>query len=133
MSGQHEERGPGRRRCCGSAAAGRGRGALLEPAVLAALARGESHGYDLVAAIEEITGGAVVADTGGLYRVLRRLEDEGSVISHWEEGEAGPARRSYRLTDEGRELLAHWLQHLRERKRALDALVDVVDAAAGDA
>ncbi|GAB4285093.1 MAG: hypothetical protein Kow0067_07610 [Coriobacteriia bacterium] len=101
--------------------------------MLAALVRGESHGYDLVAAIEEITGGAVVADTGGLYRVLRRLEDEGSVVSHWEEGEAGPARRSYQLTDEGRELLAHWLQHLRERKRTLDTLVDVVRAAIGEA
>lgn len=130
------DHGQGRRRCCEAADGtrrhlGRGRGALLEPAVLAALASSESHGYDLVRAIEEMTGGEVVPDTGGLYRVLRRLEEDGDVVSCWEETGTGPQRRSYRLTDTGRELLGHWLDHLEERRRVLDTLVTAVRGAAG--
>lgn len=117
-----------RRRCCEAADGtqrhlGRGRGALVEPALLIALARSEAHGYDLVRAIGEMTGGDVVPDTGGLYRMLRRLEADGVVTSSWQESDAGPQRREYRLTGEGRELLGHWMQHLTERRDALERLI----------
>lgn len=126
--------GPRRRRCCEAADGtqrqlGRGRGALLEPALLTALAGAEAHGYDLVRSIEQLTGGEVVPDTGGLYRLLRRLEAEGVVTSSWQEGESGPQRREYRLTAEGRTLLAHWVVHLEERRRALDVLTEAARAA----
>jgi PadR family transcriptional regulator, regulatory protein PadR len=123
--------GRGHRRCCEAADGtqrhlGRGRGALLEPAVLAALASSESHGYDLARAIEQMTEGQVVPDTGGLYRVLRRLEEDGDVVSCWEETAAGPQRRCYRLTESGRQLLGHWLGHLEDRRRSLDTLIAAV-------
>ncbi|MHB1341429.1 MAG: PadR family transcriptional regulator [Coriobacteriia bacterium] len=120
-----------RRRCCeaadGTRRAGNGRGSLLEPAVLAALARSEAHGYDLIRTVEELTGGSVIPDAGGLYRMLRRLEGDGLVSSTWEGGDAGPQRREYTLTDDGRALLSHWLQHLTERRVALDALIKAVE------
>lgn len=127
--------GPGgahrRRRCCESGdgtrrGVGAGRGALVEPALLAVLARSEGYGYDLVRAIEETTGGEVVPDTGGLYRLLRRLEDDGFVTSEWQDGGSGPQRRSYRITEDGRALLEHWAGHLEERRRTLDALIAAV-------
>lgn len=128
------EPGRRRRRCCESEdgtrrGVGGGRGAFVEPALLAVLARSEGYGYDLVRAIEEMTGGEVVPDAGGLYRLLRRLEEDGFVTSAWQEGESGPQRRSYRITDEGRALLGHWIGHLEERRRALDALVTAVQSA----
>ncbi|MDO9556363.1 MAG: PadR family transcriptional regulator [Coriobacteriia bacterium] len=124
--------GQGRRRRCEAADGthrqlGRGRGALLEPAVLAALADSEAHGYDVRKSIEDMTSGLVSADSGGLYRLLRRLEDDGVVVSTWVEGGSGPQRREYALTAEGRELLAHWLDHLRERERVLSLLVAAVE------
>ena len=122
-----------RRRCCeaadGTRRAGNGKGALLEPAVLAALARSEAHGYDLIRTIEEMTNGSVTPDAGGLYRMLRRLEGDGLVSSTWEGGDAGPQRREYTLSDTGRELLRHWLQHLTQRRAALDALINAVEQA----
>ncbi|MBN1193687.1 MAG: PadR family transcriptional regulator [Coriobacteriia bacterium] len=124
--------GHGRHRCCQAADGtrrGRGQGALIEPLVLAALTRSEAHGYDLVRTVEEITQGEVVPDAGGIYRVLRRLEADGVVSSHWEEGAAGPQRRSYRLTDDGRELLKHWMGHLEERRRSLEVLIQAVSEA----
>ena len=117
-----------RRRCCESGdgtrrGVGAGRGAFVEPALLAVLARSEGYGYDLVRAIEEATGGEVVPDAGGLYRLLRRLEEDGFVTSEWQDGGSGPQRRSYRITDDGLALLEHWVGHLEERRRALEVLI----------
>ena len=122
----------GRRRCCEAADGsrrGRGQGAQLEPLVLAALARSDAHGYDIVRDIDALTSGAVAADLGGVYRVLRRLDEAGMVSSAWAEGDAGPARREYHLTDEGCRLLEHWIGHLEERRRTLDVLIDAVRSA----
>jgi PadR family transcriptional regulator PadR len=119
-------RGGGR----GCRGAGRGRGGLVEPAVLAALAgAGSAHGYALVEAIDELAGDQVCAGSGAVYRVLRRLEEEGCVVSEWEEGDAGPQRRSYRMTEQGAEVLAEWVEHLRERAQAFEAIVDAANAA----
>jgi DNA-binding PadR family transcriptional regulator len=104
------------RPCCRRSGGG-GRGALVEPAALASLLDAGSHGYDLRRAILEMTDGALDVDPGGLYRVLRRLEGDGFVVSVWEESASGPAKRAYRLTDRGRDLAQGWLDHLRERER----------------
>lgn len=97
----------------------------MEPALLAALSVSEGHGYDLARAIEEMTASEVVPDAGGLYRILRRLEEDGFVTSEWQEGDSGPQRRSYRITSDGRALLAHWVVHLEERRQTLDVLIDL--------
>jgi PadR family transcriptional regulator PadR len=110
---------------------GRGRGALLEPAVLAALAEQSAHGYDLRRAIEQMTEGIVVVDPGGIYRLLRRLEEESLVRSAWAEGEFGPQRREYVLTDAGRELLAHWRDDLARRQRAFGSVIAAIDRTLG--
>ncbi len=106
---------------------GAGRGSLLEPAVLAALTTATSHGYDLRAAVEELTCGFLVVDPGGLYRALRRMEDDGFVASTWMEGEHGPQRRTYRITDDGREVLGAWAERLAARRTALDGILRAID------
>lgn len=108
--------GVGNRPCCRRAGGG-GRGALVEPAALAGLLSKAAHGYDLRREIGDITGGELEVDAGGLYRVLRRMEDEGFVTSTWVETVSGPQRRDYELTAEGRELAEDWVAHLRERER----------------
>ncbi|MDY0088273.1 MAG: PadR family transcriptional regulator [Coriobacteriia bacterium] len=112
--------GPGRP-CCRRGGGGGG-GAFVEPAALAALARSGGHGYDLRREISELTDGAFDVDAGGLYRVLRRLEEEGFVSSRWAEGDSGPQRRDYELTPEGRDLAHDWIEHLRERERVSSVL-----------
>lgn len=104
----------------------RGRGGLLEPVLLSALADGDAHGYALVEAVDGITDGRVCADTGGVYRTLRRLEEMGCVASDWVEGDSGPQRRRYRLTEDGRDLLKDWIEHLSER---CDTITRIVKAA----
>lgn len=106
---------------------GRGRGVLLEPAVLASLASQPAHGYDLRKTVEEMTDGFVCVDPGGIYRLLRQLEQDGFVESKWSEGEFGPQRREYQITRDGRELLAQWGEDLRLRERAFQSLIEVIE------
>lgn len=120
----------GERPCC-RRGAGSGGGAFVEPAALAALVRQGGHGYDLRREISEMTGGELDVDAGGLYRVLRRLEEERFVTSSWAEGDSGPARRDYALTAEGRELAHDWIAHLRERERISGLLAEALSSALG--
>ena len=80
---------------------------LREPTflVLAALGPGPLHGYGIIKAIEEMSDGRVRLRAGTLYAALDRLEDQGLVAFHGEGSGGGPARRYYRLTEAGRELL----------------------------
>ena len=110
----------GRKPCCRRR--GGGGGALVEPAALAALLYAGGYGYDLRRTILEMSDGEVDADVGGLYRTLRRMEDEGSVVSRWCEEGAGPRRREYELTKQGIELAEQWIDALRSRER-LDGLL----------
>lgn len=104
-----------------------GGGALVEPAALAALLAAGACGYDLRRTIIERTGGEVDVDVGGLYRALRRLEEEGAVVSRWSEDAAGPRRREYELTQQGVELAEQWVDALRRRERVSGLLAEMLE------
>ena len=95
---------------------------FAEPAVLLLLKERPAHGYDLLERIAELAGESI--DMGNLYRVLRALEEEGLVRSEWHGEGAGPARRSYELTDPGRKLLDSWAESLGETQRRIGAFLD---------
>jgi PadR family transcriptional regulator PadR len=95
---------------------------FLRPCLLLLLAETPSHGYDLLERLAAL--GLPTADPGGLYRVLRALERDELVISHWETSEAGPARRTYELTAEGHEWLHAWAGALSEGRRIVGAFLD---------
>ncbi len=74
----------------GALGGGRGRRLLFEAAVPAALAEQKAaHGYDLRRVLAELTEGFLQVDSANVYRVLRRLEQDGFVTSTWTEGEHG--------------------------------------------
>ncbi len=78
----------------------------LDLLVLAALARtGPAHGYALISAMRDDSGGELDLPEGTVYPALHRLERLGLVRSEWVE--ASPRRRRvYTLTGAGREALA---------------------------
>jgi DNA-binding PadR family transcriptional regulator len=82
--------------------------------ILAALAEGRLHGYGLIKAVEEQSGGKVLLDPANLYRVLRRMQRDGWIGEVGDE-EAG-RRRSYGITARGRSVL-------RSEVDRLDALL----------
>jgi poly-beta-hydroxybutyrate-responsive repressor len=97
----------------------------LRASLLLLIGEAPVHGYDL---LEQIAGlGLHTIDAGGLYRALRVMEGEGIVASTWEHSASGPARRTYRLTGEGREWLHAWAGALRETHRYLSSYLDRYD------
>lgn len=89
----------------------------LRPCLLLLLAEGTSHGYELLEQVAAL--GLERVDPGGLYRCLRAMDEEGLVRSTWEPSAAGPARRTYELTDDGREWLHVVAGSLAEVSRSL--------------
>jgi DNA-binding PadR family transcriptional regulator len=84
--------------------------------LLLALAGEERHGYGLVLAIAEHTNGLVALDPGNLYRVIKRLLEDGLVAEAGQrnaDDAGGERRRYYRLTPLGGRVLAAELERLR--------------------
>ena len=69
----------------------------LRLALLALLAEGAKHGYELMRELEERSGGTYRASAGSIYPTLQQLEDEGLALSERVDG-----KRVYQLTDSGR-------------------------------
>jgi PadR family transcriptional regulator PadR len=63
------------------------------------------HGYDLCQLIERRSEGALRFKAASLYPLLYRLERRGWVKGRWVES-GGRRRRFYRITAEGRKVLA---------------------------
>jgi PadR family transcriptional regulator, regulatory protein PadR len=97
---------------------------FVEPALLLLLAERPMHGYELLELLPGVAREERRVDLGNLYRLLRSLEEEGVVASEWDEGLPGPAKRVYRLTDSGRELLARWVAALGEAREVITAFID---------
>ena len=76
---------------------------VLDLCVLAELERGESYGYGVARALEELGLGPVPGGT--LYPVLGRLERAELIRSRWVDSAAGPPRKYYAVTRDGASLL----------------------------
>jgi PadR family transcriptional regulator PadR len=94
---------------------------FAEPAVLLLLRERPVHGYELLEQLPELTGERV--DMGNLYRFLRLLEHEDIVRSEWDDKAAGPSKRVYELTDEGRALLDQWASALGDARARTDSFL----------
>jgi DNA-binding PadR family transcriptional regulator len=77
---------------------GRMRRGDIRTALLAALAEGPGHGYDLMQSLEQKTEGVWRPSPGSVYPTLQLLEDEGLVRSSERDG-----KKVYEITDTGRE------------------------------
>ena len=94
---------------------GRGRRRMFESGelrlvLLKLIADEPRHGYDLIRAIEEITGGRYAPSPGVIYPTLTLLEDMGLV----EEAAGEGSRKPFQATDEGRKLLDESKQEVEE-------------------
>ena len=96
---------------------------FVEPALLLLLDERGTHGYELLDRMGDVIPGERI-DMGNLYRLLRALEGDGLVRSEWDESLPGPAKRTYELTDEGRDLLRAWSKALRETQSVVKGFLD---------
>jgi PadR family transcriptional regulator PadR len=76
---------------------------VLELAVLAVIARGETYGYEILSTLEQ-AGFDGVGDAS-VYGTLRRLEQAGHLSARLAASDSGPARKYYAVTPSGAEQL----------------------------
>jgi transcriptional regulator len=75
------------------------------------------HGYEISKLIESRSQGRLRFHIASLYPLLYRLEERGWLEGRWVEKPGARRRRFYRLTREGRKVLAaqrdNWLEFIR--------------------
>jgi DNA-binding PadR family transcriptional regulator len=77
----------------------------LDLLLLSVLAAGPAHGYAIISAVRERSGGTFDLPEGTIYPALHRLADAGLLGSSWADAQ-GRKRRVYALTDKGAAALA---------------------------
>ncbi|MGX7825192.1 PadR family transcriptional regulator [Actinokineospora sp. 24-640] len=94
----------------------------LDALLLATLDGHRLHGYAIIEALQERSGGALDLPTGTVYPALRRLERGGLLLSEWSTV-GGRQRRTYRLTPAGTRALAAERAQWREFTAAIDTIL----------
>jgi DNA-binding PadR family transcriptional regulator len=77
----------------------------MDGLLLAALEDGPRHGYAVIEALRESSGGRLDLPTGTIYPALHRLEAAGLIAGSWSVV-GGRRRRCYVLTEAGRKALS---------------------------
>ena len=93
--------------------------AELQLVVLALLERQPSHGYELIRALEERSGGFYAPSPGVIYPALTYLDEIGYAAV-----EADGNRKQYRLTEAGQ-------QHLEQNRATAEAILEALGRIGG--
>jgi DNA-binding PadR family transcriptional regulator len=89
--------------------------------LLALLARGPAHGYELKQDLEQLLGSAYPpTNVGQIYVTLGRLEKSGLIEGEEIAQESRPNKKIYRLTDAGQEALRAWFEETADEPRVRD-------------
>ena len=96
----------------------------IQPSILLGLLHKVSYGYELIQNIQRFGFVEGQAPPGMIYRHLRQLEEDGLVLSKWKTDGAGPAKREYKITDEGKEVLAIWIGFMKRQAENLNGFIN---------
>ncbi|MUL64594.1 PadR family transcriptional regulator [Mycobacterium sp. CBMA 234] len=100
----------------------------LRHAILAALADGESSGYDLAKSFDIAIANFWTANPQQLYRELEKMESEGLVQARLVQQDRRPNKNLFALTDAGRFALHEFTAHAPKPIAIRDELLVQVEA-----
>ena len=86
------------------------------------------HGYDIGNLIERRSKGTLKFNVASLYPLLYRLERRGWIQGRWVEKAGQRRRRYYRLTSEGKKVLAAQRNSWREFVEAINRITGIEHA-----
>jgi transcriptional regulator len=86
------------------------------------------HGYDIGNLIEQRSKGVLRFNVASLYPLLYRLEKRGWIQGRWVEKASQRRRRYYRLTPEGKKVLAAQRSSWREFVEAINRITGIEHA-----
>jgi PadR family transcriptional regulator len=93
--------------------------------VLAVVEDRPRHGYDIARRIDETSGGLLRFHVASLYPMLYRMERRGWIQGRWIEKSGQRRRRYYRLTPDGRKVLAAQRREWQSLVSALDRVARI--------
>jgi PadR family transcriptional regulator PadR len=102
----------------------------IEYCVLAVLAEGEEYAFELVRRLSAVDG--LVTSEGTIYPLLSRLRRDDMVTTTWQESDAGPPRKYYRLTPGGHRALESFSEEWTRFRDAVDELIGGGRGSRGD-
>jgi transcriptional regulator len=94
----------------------------LDLLLLAVLRARPAHGYAIVSALSERSGGVCDFPEGTVYPALQKLEREGLVASEWD-SESARKRRIYHLTRAGNAALTKKTENWKRLARGVQAVL----------
>jgi transcriptional regulator len=86
------------------------------------------HGYEISKLIEARSEGAIRFNVASLYPLLYRLEKRGWILGRWVEKAGQRRRRYYRLTTEGKKVLAAQRSSWRQFVDAINRITEIENA-----
>jgi PadR family transcriptional regulator, regulatory protein PadR len=101
---------------------------LVALVLLAVLDRSaeDLYGYEIAKRLQKANEGEALFKEGTVYPVLRALSAGGLLTSRIVPSYAGPPRRYYRITDEGRAVLRDWSGVWRQTRNFVDRFIEGV-------
>ena len=101
-------------------------GGLVSLVLLAVLSRSSEdlYGYEIAKRLQLANEGEALFKEGTVYPVLRTLSASGLLTSRVVPSYSGPPRRYYRITDDGRRVLAEWLAIWRDTRRFVNRFTE---------
>ncbi len=83
---------------------------VLELCILNDIRNRKMYGYEIVRKLRRIEG--LIINESVIYPILRRLRHQGLVETYMQDSPEGPARKYYKLTEKGRDMVrrmnAYW-------------------------
>lgn len=95
--------------------------------VLQLLSERDMYGYELVKEIERRSENNIQMKEGTLYPGLHKLEKQEYVECYWQEQEKGPARKYYRITTYGKEILGERTSEWHRYVQVMNGLIGSSD------
>jgi PadR family transcriptional regulator PadR len=85
------------------------------------------YGYEIAKRLQKANEGEALFKEGTVYPVLRALSANGLLTSRIVPSYAGPPRRYYRITEEGRAVLTDWSGIWHQTRDFVDRFIAGVD------
>jgi PadR family transcriptional regulator PadR len=91
--------------------------------VLQLLQERDMYGYELVKEMAKRSDDRLQMKEGTLYPALHKMEKQGFVEHYWSQQEKGPARKYYRITEEGKAILTERTSEWRQYVQVMNHLI----------
>ncbi|MGQ4891602.1 MAG: PadR family transcriptional regulator [Candidatus Njordarchaeia archaeon] len=89
--------------------------------ILRIISEGGIHGSEVQKKLAEKYGLEVPKPV--VYMILRKMEDDGLIVSWWETPSSGPVKRIYKVTDFGYEWMVKSIEDLKKLRKVVDDLI----------